>query len=89
MNSTPRWFPGDERPPVIEVLTFRFPINPAIREFDEVIARFDLNLPRRQWSAKIAIVKFRCCHVSFSQTLSRQICSGVSARIAESLKKAR
>ena len=59
VNSTPRWLPGDERPPVIEVLSFRFPINSAIREFDEVIARFDLNLPRRQWSAKIAIVKFR------------------------------
>ena len=59
VNSTLHWFPGDNRPAVVEVLTYRLPAQPAIRHFDEAILRFDLKSPRRQWSAKISIEKFR------------------------------
>lgn len=59
VNSTLRWFPGDDRPPVTEVLTFRLPAQSAIQRFDEAIIRFELQSPRERWSAKIAIEKFR------------------------------
>jgi hypothetical protein len=59
VNSTLRWFPGDDRPPVVEVLGFRLPAQSAIQTFDEAIVRFELRSPRQQWSAKIAIEKFR------------------------------
>lgn len=59
VNSTLRWFPGDNRPPVAEVLSFRLPAQSAILSFDEAIVRFELKFPREQWSAKIAIEKFR------------------------------
>ena len=59
VNSTLRWFPGDDRPPVKEVLTFRVPAHAAIQSFDEATIRFELRSPREEWSAKIAIEKFR------------------------------
>ena len=59
VNSTLRWFPGDNRPAVTEVLTFRVPAQAAIQSFDEATIRFELRSPRERWSAKIAIEKFR------------------------------
>jgi hypothetical protein len=59
VNSTLRWFSGDDRPPVVEVLSFRLPTQSAIQSFDEAIVRFELKFPREQWSARIAIEKFR------------------------------
>jgi hypothetical protein len=59
VNKTQRWHPGDNREPVAEVLTYRIPPVPAIRQFDEAVLRFELRLPRRNWSAKIAIDRFR------------------------------
>jgi uncharacterized membrane protein YidH (DUF202 family) len=59
VNSTLRWFPGDNRPAVKEVLTFRVPAQAAIQSFDEATIRFELRSPRERWSAKIAIEKFR------------------------------
>jgi hypothetical protein len=59
VNSTLRWFPGDDRPPVAEVLSFRLPAQSAIQSFDEAIVRFELKFPREQWSARVAIEKFR------------------------------
>jgi hypothetical protein len=59
VNSTLRWFSGDDRPPVVEVLSFRLPAQSAIQRFDEAIIRFELRSPRQPWSAKIAIEKFR------------------------------
>ncbi len=59
VNSTLHWFPGDNRPPVTEVLTFRVPAQSAIQGFDEATIRFELRSPRERWSAKIAIEKFR------------------------------
>jgi hypothetical protein len=59
VNSTLRWFPGDDRSAVAEVLSFRFPAQSAIQRFDEAIIRFELRSPREQWSAKIAVEKFR------------------------------
>ena len=59
VNSTQRWFPGDDRPAVTEVLTFRVPAQAAIQRFDEATIRFELRSPRERWSAKIAIEKFR------------------------------
>ncbi len=59
VNSALRWFPGDNRPPVAEVLSFRVPRQSAIQKFDEAIVRFELRSPRQQWSARIAIEKFR------------------------------
>jgi len=59
VNSTLRWFPGDSRPAVTEVLTFRVPAQAAIQSFDEATIRFELRSPRERWSAKIAIEKFR------------------------------
>jgi len=59
VNSTLHWFPGDDRPPVVDVLSFRLPAQSAIQRFDEAIIRFELRFPRQQWSAKIAIEKFR------------------------------
>jgi hypothetical protein len=59
VNSTLRWFSGDDRPPAPETLTFRVPAHPAIRQFDEIAIRFELMSPREQWSARIAIDNFR------------------------------
>jgi hypothetical protein len=59
VNSPLRWQSNDGRPPVEQVLTFRIPAQAAIREFDEAIIRFQLSSPRRSWSAKIAIDRFR------------------------------
>jgi hypothetical protein len=59
VNSTQQWFPGDNRPPVTEVLTFRVPANTAIQGFDEATICFELRSPRERWSAQIAIEKFR------------------------------
>jgi hypothetical protein len=59
VNSTLRWFPGDNRPPVTEVLSFRLPTQAAIQRFDEATIRFEMRFPRERWSAKIAIEKFR------------------------------
>jgi hypothetical protein len=59
VNSSLRWFSGDDRPPVAETLRFRVPAQPGIRSFDEAIVRFGLKSPRQQWSAKISIEKFR------------------------------
>jgi hypothetical protein len=59
VNSTQRWFPGDFRPPVTEVLTFRLPSQPAIQSFDEATIRFELRSPREPWSALIAVERFR------------------------------
>jgi len=59
VNSTLHWFPGDERPPVTEVLSFRLPAHLAIRSFDEATIRFEMQSPRERWSAKIAVEKFR------------------------------
>jgi hypothetical protein len=59
VNSTLRWFPGDNRPPVTEVLSFRLPSQAAIQRFDEATIRFEMRFPRERWSAKIAIEKFR------------------------------
>ena len=59
VNSTLHWFPGDDRPPVVDVLSFRLPAQSAIQRFDQAIIRFELRSPRQQWSAKIAIEKFR------------------------------
>ena len=59
VNSSLRRQSNDARPPIEDVLTFRVPAQSAIREFDEVIIRFQLSSPRRSWSAKIAIDRFR------------------------------
>ena len=59
VNSTLHWFPGDERPPVTEVLSFRLPAQPAIQSFDEATIRFEMQSPRERFSAKIAVEKFR------------------------------
>jgi hypothetical protein len=59
VNSTLHWFPGDDRPPVTEVLSFRLPAQPAIQSFDEATIRFEMQSPRERWSAKIAVKKFR------------------------------
>lgn len=59
VNSTLRWFPGDNRPPVTEVLSFRVPLQAVIQDFDEATVRFELRSPRERWSAMIAIEKFR------------------------------
>jgi hypothetical protein len=59
VNSTLRWYPGDNRPPVSEVLNFRIPAQSAIQSFDEAFIRFELHSPRRIWSAKMAIDRFR------------------------------
>jgi len=59
VNSTLHWFPGDDRPPVTEVLSFRLPAQPAIQSFDEATIRFEMQSPRERWSAKIAVQKFR------------------------------
>jgi len=58
VNSTLHWFPGDSRPPVKEVLSFRMPAQAAIQRFDEATIRFELGSPRERWSAEIAIEKF-------------------------------
>ena len=59
VNSTLHWFPGDDRPPVPEVLSFRLPAHLAIQCFDEATIRFEMQSPRERWSAKIAVEKFR------------------------------
>ena len=59
VNSSVRWSPDDNRPPVTETLNFRVPPYPAIRSFDEATVRFQMGSPRERWSAKIAILKFR------------------------------
>lgn len=59
VNKTQCWHPGDNRDPVAEVLTYRIPAAPVIQQFDEAVLRFELRLPRRNWSAKIAIDRFR------------------------------
>ncbi|HKV78965.1 MAG TPA: hypothetical protein VJP02_12520 [Candidatus Sulfotelmatobacter sp.] len=59
VNSTLHWFPGDDRPPVTEVLSFRLPAQPAIQSFDEATIRFEMGSPRERWSAKIAVQRFR------------------------------
>ncbi|MGA9978716.1 MAG: hypothetical protein WBQ08_08785 [Candidatus Sulfotelmatobacter sp.] len=59
VNSTLRWFPGDDRLPIAEVLSFRLPAQSAIQQFDQATIRFELRSPRERWSAKIAIEKFR------------------------------
>lgn len=55
---TLRWFPGDQRPPVPEVLRFRVPAHLGLASFDEAILRFDLTT-RSLYSARIGIEKFR------------------------------
>ena len=59
VNSSLRWSPDDNRPPVTETLTFRVPTHTAIRSFDEATIRFQMGSPRERWSAKIAVLKFR------------------------------
>lgn len=59
VHSTQHWFPGDDRPPVTEVLSFRLPAHLAIQSFDEATIRFELRSPRERWSANMAIEKFR------------------------------
>jgi hypothetical protein len=59
VNSTLHWFPGDDRAPVTEVLSFRLPAQPAIQSFDEATIRFEMQSPRERFSAKIAVEKFR------------------------------
>jgi hypothetical protein len=59
VNSTLRWLPGNDRPPVAEVLSFRLPAESTIQRFDVAIIRFELRSPRERWSAKIAVEKFR------------------------------
>lgn len=59
VDSTLHWFPGDARPPVTEVLTFRVPAQTTIQSFDEATIRFELRSPRERWSAMIGIEKFR------------------------------
>jgi hypothetical protein len=59
VNSTLRWFPGDNRAPVTEVLNFRLPAQPMIQSFDEATIRFEMRFPRERWSAQIAIEEFR------------------------------
>jgi len=59
VDSTLHWFPGDDRPPVTEVLSFRLPAQPAIQSFDEATIRFEMRSPRERFSAKIAVEKFR------------------------------
>ncbi len=59
VNSTLHWFPGDDRPPVTEVLSFRLPAHLAIQTFDEATIRFEMESPRERFSAKIAVQKFR------------------------------
>ncbi|HWJ47017.1 MAG TPA: hypothetical protein VNS62_05155 [Candidatus Udaeobacter sp.] len=59
VNSTLRWFPGDDRPPVTEVLNFRLPAHLSIQSFDEATIRFEMQSPRERFSAKIAVQKFR------------------------------
>lgn len=59
VNSSRRWAPGDDRPPVTEVLIFRLPAQAAIPSFNETTIRFELLSPRERWSAMIAIEKFR------------------------------
>ena len=59
VNSTLHWLPGDDRPPVTEVLNFRLPAHLAIQSFDEATIRFEMLSPRERWSAKIAVEKFR------------------------------
>ncbi|MBI3644373.1 MAG: hypothetical protein HY233_00165 [Acidobacteriales bacterium] len=56
---TQRWYPGDQRPPVKETLTFQVPQSRAIASFDEIVVRFVLHSPRKTWSAMIAIERFR------------------------------
>jgi hypothetical protein len=45
--------------PVQPTLRFQVPSRPALAQFDEAIVRFILHAPRRMWSAKIAVAKFR------------------------------
>lgn len=59
VNSSLRWSPDDNRPPVTETLNFRVPPHAAIRSFDEAKIRFQMGSPRERWSAKIAVLKFR------------------------------
>ena len=59
VNSTLHWFPGDDRPPVTEVLNFRLPAHLSIQSFDEATIRFEMQSPRERFSAKIAVQKFR------------------------------
>ena len=59
VKSTERGTSGDDRRPVSEALRFQFPEQAAMGGFDEVIVRFHLYFLRDEWSAKIAIEKFR------------------------------
>jgi hypothetical protein len=59
VNSSLRWIPADDRPPVIEVLSFRLPEHLAIQSFNEATIRFEMASPRERFSAKIAVQKFR------------------------------
>jgi len=45
--------------PVQSTLRFPVPSRPALAQFDEAIIRFIMHAPRRMWSAKIAVTKFR------------------------------
>lgn len=59
VTSTRRWIPGENKPPAAEVLTFHTPPQSPLLQFDEVIVRYQLRSPRRTWSARISIDKFR------------------------------
>jgi hypothetical protein len=58
VNSTPRWGPGGEPPPVQEVLTFAMPASASFSYFDEFVVRFHLAGIRADKSAKIGIDRF-------------------------------
>jgi hypothetical protein len=58
VTSTMRWYPGDHRPPIPEVLSFRVPSGSSIGKFDEAVIRFHLS-SRHRHSAKIGILRFR------------------------------
>jgi hypothetical protein len=59
VKSAPPWTIYGDRPPAQpEVLSFAIPPNATIRSFDEVTVRYQLDAPRMDTAAKVAIERF-------------------------------
>jgi len=59
VKSAPEWtIYGDRLQARQEMLSFVIPATPSIRSFDEVTVRYQLDAPRTDTAAKVAIERF-------------------------------
>ena len=59
VKSSPYWTIYGDRPQALpEMLSFAIPATPSIRSFDEVTVRYQLDAPRTDTAAKVAIERF-------------------------------